>query len=575
MAQLIKTINFDELVKNSNTTISLNLQTKMVDLLNDEFTEQEQQWYIANLYVYMNYHPTNDFPINLEHVFKMIGFANKGNAMKTIKSNFTLDEDYRILLFRTEKQVHGGHNKDDIMLNVDTFKNLCMIAKTEKGKEIRKYYVKLENIYNKIIKEEIEEQKILQENTTKLLEEKQVELERTKKQLETKTKLKVKKWYDTEPGDTVYAVKNNNSIKIGKTQKVKNRETHYVNDMFYIRKCYNCDLAEKVIHHILDKHRIENNKEYFDISDDLAIYTIDIVCDFLDKFINYSEELPQSNIKENFKISLELIKNISNEVKEPIQTNIVKQNIIINIKDVQYNNPNEFDKFITEYCELGEDYFTSPYDLLGAFRMWCRGALCTSDIRHKFSVYMKEKFVFKDKFIADYGSRFQIYVGIRPKKLEFNPDDNNNIKKYEEFFVEKCHVGYTFRIKYSNFLDTYKQWLKDIYPGYELKKDEIIELKAYFNRKFLITTLPGVKSIGLWGFQLKTDESPKYGLQTRKRKEVLKIDFKSNEILETYDSLIDASEKLQINNRTLWDYIKKSKVFDCNNNTIILQYKTM
>jgi phage anti-repressor protein len=547
----------------------------MVDLLNDEFTEQEQQWYIANLYVYMNYHPTNDFPINLEHVFKMIGFANKGNAMKTIKSNFTLDEDYRILLFRTEKQVHGGHNKDDIMLNVDTFKNLCMIAKTEKGKEIRKYYVKLENIYNKIIKEEIEEQKILQENTTKLLEEKQVELERTKKQLETKTKLKVKKWYDTEPGDTVYAVKNNNSIKIGKTQKVKNRETHYVNDMFYIRKCYNCDLAEKVIHHILDKHRIENNKEYFDISDDLAIYTIDIVCDFLDKFINYSEELPQSNIKENFKISLELIKNISNEVKEPIQTNIVKQNIIINIKDVQYNNPNEFDKFITEYCELGEDYFTSPYDLLGAFRMWCRGALCTSDIRHKFSVYMKEKFVFKDKFIADYGSRFQIYVGIRPKKLEFNPDDNNNIKKYEEFFVEKCHVGYTFRIKYSNFLDTYKQWLKDIYPGYELKKDEIIELKAYFNRKFLITTLPGVKSIGLWGFQLKTDESPKYGLQTRKRKEVLKIDFKSNEILETYDSLIDASEKLQINNRTLWDYIKKSKVFDCNNNTIILQYKTM
>jgi phage anti-repressor protein len=505
----------------------------------------------------------------------MIGFANKGNAMKTIKSNFTLDEDYRILLFRTEKQVHGGHNKDDIMLNVDTFKNLCMIAKTEKGKEIRKYYVKLENIYNKIIKEEIEEQKILQENTTKLLEEKQVELERTKKQLETKTKLKVKKWYDTEPGDTVYAVKNNNSIKIGKTQKVKNRETHYVNDMFYIRKCYNCDLAEKVIHHILDKHRIENNKEYFDISDDLAIYTIDIVCDFLDKFINYSEELPQSNIKENFKISLELIKNISNEVKEPIQTNIVKQNIIINIKDVQYNNPNEFDKFITEYCELGEDYFTSPYDLLGAFRMWCRGALCTSDIRHKFSVYMKEKFVFKDKFIADYGSRFQIYVGIRPKKLEFNPDDNNNIKKYEEFFVEKCHVGYTFRIKYSNFLDTYKQWLKDIYPGYELKKDEIIELKAYFNRKFLITTLPGVKSIGLWGFQLKTDESPKYGLQTRKRKEVLKIDFKSNEILETYDSLIDASEKLQINNRTLWDYIKKSKVFDCNNNTIILQYKTM
>ena len=29
------------------------------------------------------------------------------------------------------------------MLNIDTFKNLCMLAKTTKGKEIRKYYVKI------------------------------------------------------------------------------------------------------------------------------------------------------------------------------------------------------------------------------------------------------------------------------------------------------------------------------------------------------------------------------------------------------------------------------------------------
>jgi hypothetical protein len=45
----------------------------------------------------------------------------------------------------------AGLNKEDIMLNVDTFKSLCMLAKTDKGKEIRKYYVKLENIHNKII----------------------------------------------------------------------------------------------------------------------------------------------------------------------------------------------------------------------------------------------------------------------------------------------------------------------------------------------------------------------------------------------------------------------------------------
>ena len=184
MNQLVpKSINFSELVKSSNTTFSLNLQNQLVERLNTNFTEEEQRWYVANLYMYMNYHPTNDYPINLENVFKMIGFANKGNAMKTIQSNFTEGEDYKKLLFRMEKQVKNGKdlggaglNKEDVMLNVDTFKNLCMLAKTERGKSIRKYYVKIENVYNEIIKQEMDSQKSLlqkeKETADKLLEEK-------------------------------------------------------------------------------------------------------------------------------------------------------------------------------------------------------------------------------------------------------------------------------------------------------------------------------------------------------------------------------------------------------------------
>ena len=68
MNQMIKPvkINFYELVKNSNTTLSLNLQTQMVTLLNEKFIEEQQKWYIAMLFMYLNYHPTMDFPINLE-----------------------------------------------------------------------------------------------------------------------------------------------------------------------------------------------------------------------------------------------------------------------------------------------------------------------------------------------------------------------------------------------------------------------------------------------------------------------------------------------------------------------------
>ncbi len=62
--------------------------------------------------------PTQDYPINLENIYKMIGFANKGNAMKTIKNNFTEGEDYKVALFHTEKNLKekdvGGRPKEDV-----------------------------------------------------------------------------------------------------------------------------------------------------------------------------------------------------------------------------------------------------------------------------------------------------------------------------------------------------------------------------------------------------------------------------------------------------------------------------
>lgn len=145
--QMIKlgSVNFNKLV-NTNERIAINFKSKMIDKLNAEFTEQEQQWYVANLYIYMNYHPTNDYPINLEDIFKMIGFANKENAKRTLKNNFTRDEDYKILLVRTDEQVPNikdgknlggaGMNHETVMLNIDTFKNLCMLAKTKKGSQL-------------------------------------------------------------------------------------------------------------------------------------------------------------------------------------------------------------------------------------------------------------------------------------------------------------------------------------------------------------------------------------------------------------------------------------------------------
>lgn len=610
-----KAINFKELVKNSNTTLSLNVQTKMVEVMNEEFTESEQQWYIANLYVYMNYHATNDFPINLENVFKMIGFANKGNAMKTIKSNFIENEDYKTLLFHTEKQkktdeTRGGHNKEKIMLNVDTFKNLCMIAKTEKGKEIRKYYVKLENIYNKIIKEEIEEnkkeienQKILleqeKENTTKLIEEKETTqklLQEKQKELATLKKLKTNKWYDQKPGDTIYAIKVDNIIKIGKTRDIKAREAYYTQnqtgDIFYIKKCHNCDLSEKVIHHMLDKHREENNKEWFNISNELAIYIIDIVCDFLDNFINYSEKLPISNLKEYLDSSYKVVNPSDKndcENKEPLNNSTyVRQDTLNKIVNITCNE-DKMKRFIQEFCEVSDNNYCLSYELLGAYRIWSKGL--TAKDRSLFSKFVKKNYKSKRKYYKEHNeSSLLTYIGIKPKDLnitrqDITRQDKNTLPKYEEFVLTECKYNYNYRIGYTNFIDEYKRWYLKKYPDYIFSKQEHFNMDAYLNRNFLKEriNMPGYRNVlGIWGLQLKSENSITLGINPTHRKEIVKIDCKTRTIIEEYKSLAITSDILKLDQSTIINYIKNKQVINCTlsmtnpsvqQDSFILQYK--
>jgi hypothetical protein len=583
MAKIIpKSINFNELVKSSNTTFSLNVQTQLVERLNTNFTEEEQQWYVANLYMYLNYHPTNDYPINLENVYKMLGFANKGNAMKTIKSNFIKDEDYKTSLLPKEKLSWGGSkaafpngkagqqsknlggaglNKEDIMLNVDTFKNLCMIAKTEKGKQIRKYYVKLENVYNETVNDEIRQSKR--------------ELEESKKELATLKKLKTNKWYNQTPGDTIYAIKVENIIKIGKTRDIKSREAYYTQnqcgDIFYIKKCHNCDLSEKVIHHILDKHREENNKEWFNISNELAIYIIDIVCDFLDNFINYSEKLPISNLKEYLDISYKLVNPNHCEDQEtpdnPTNNNLL--NTVVNITC----NEDKMKKFVQECCELDTNHYSLSYELLGAYRIWSKGL--TAKDRSQFTAFLKKHYKSKRKYYKEYNETSLItYIGIKPKDLIITREDTNILQKYEEFVLTECKYNYNYRIGYTNFIEEYKKWYLTKYPDYIFSKQERFNMDTYLNRYFLKDkiNMPGYPNvIGIWGLQLKSDNTFRIGINKTNRKAIIKIDYTTKNVIQEYNSLNIASNMLKLDQTTINNYIKNKQLV---NDSFILQYKT-
>lgn len=67
------------------------------------------------------------------------------------------------------------------MMNVNTFKKLCLKANTESSDKIHDYYIKLEMVFNDLMKEELEEHK-------KEIKEKDKELKKTKKQLVIKSR---------------------------------------------------------------------------------------------------------------------------------------------------------------------------------------------------------------------------------------------------------------------------------------------------------------------------------------------------------------------------------------------------
>jgi hypothetical protein len=79
---------------NPITKLSSDYNVKLLSKIKDNFTEMEQQLFLSSFYCYLNYHPTNDFVINLDNVWKWLDFSTKQKALIMLEKNFTLNIDY-------------------------------------------------------------------------------------------------------------------------------------------------------------------------------------------------------------------------------------------------------------------------------------------------------------------------------------------------------------------------------------------------------------------------------------------------------------------------------------------------
>jgi hypothetical protein len=164
--------------------LSNNFQNYLIDKL----TTTEEKQFGINFNLFLEHGDDNTiFPVDFDNVLKWCEFNKKYNAKQILLKNFTENKDYKIFLEdKTEKDLNtkkiedeirsykmdsdllevdkpidkrlnnGGQNKEQIMLNIDTFKEFCMKASTPKAKEIRIYYIKLEKIFFSYTKEQLQ-----------------------------------------------------------------------------------------------------------------------------------------------------------------------------------------------------------------------------------------------------------------------------------------------------------------------------------------------------------------------------------------------------------------------------------
>ena len=273
--KILDIVNFIE--KNPLSRLSHEYQSRLLNKIKDNFAAGEHQLFVTSFYCFLNYDTKKDFIIDLDNVWKWLGFTRKDSSKKLLEKHFIQNIDYIIKKISTEVEMSkaappiggAGLNKEQIMLSVNTFKKLCLKSNTKKADEIHDYYIKLEELLQETLNEQTEELRFQ-------LEEKEETIQNLNKKTESLSKHVVRRFnhkYNT--GNCLYIISSTeikDKVKIGITTNINYRisdlstgSPYYfeVIEIFYNE--FNA-LLEKSIKEIFAKYRISVNCEWYEIS---------------------------------------------------------------------------------------------------------------------------------------------------------------------------------------------------------------------------------------------------------------------------------------------------------------------
>jgi hypothetical protein len=579
-------LNIVELIeKNPISKLSKAYNSKLINKIQDNFTGFEQQLFVSSFYCYLNYDKNIDFVVDLDSIWKWLGFQQKYHAKTVLEKHFRMDIDYKTApevagaVSEQEPTVkqNGGHNKQTILLTIKCFKSLCLKAQTKKAGEIHEYYMKMEEVLHQIVEEETDELKLQLEQKENIILEKDITIKNSKKE----------KQRAVEQAIIVHFPLNTECIYLGTIDN-----TNDANEKL-IKFGHTNDLGTRIYDHrksydnfeLIDAFRVQNKVEIENliktypkikrqirsiqlngknkteiIAYDTTNFTIDKLTkhikdiihsktysiDNFNRIMKLNDELENENkeLKEKNKSQEIMItnKNIEiNELKEKLENkeqiidtvNNDNQSVYQNVLIPEDEMNKKFNEFVNSVCIVRPDVEDLSVNIEGRYRLWSQ-VKPTKEVFHALKNYLDIRF--KPKRIeGNHG-----YIGIKLKPVEYKKTNENST--VETFIFQTCKFSDCGKILNSVLLSEYQKWKVSV--GKELSENDIKEIKEYLNAspyalKAVVWTTEG-NNEGYYGLSIKQNEyKPKLISSTGKK--VFKRENKTDILLATWDTIAKAA----------------------------------
>jgi hypothetical protein len=321
---------------------------QLLNIIKEEFTTDEQKLFVESFQLYLQYDDENEFIIELDNIWKWLGFSRKEECKRVLTKHFTKETDYKIILVKkAAPQVGGaggaGLNKEQILMTIKCFKKLCLKSNTKKADEIHDYYIKLEKCNQKCLEKSL--QKLLQEKDNKIKElEKPIYFEVPKEQ-----------WIYvfqeiSKKGQNIYKI----GLASKSVDKRKKNYKTYASDGFeeiFRFNTNNCFLLENVVKQLLYKYKYRHvsekgGTEYYESDIEYIKNIIKISGAFIDTSFGTHDNISKTELVKI--INNNIIKNLygSDEYIKTFLPEIIVNNCQKTFNENQKNIKKKFKKYL-------------------------------------------------------------------------------------------------------------------------------------------------------------------------------------------------------------------------------------